>query len=110
MNYTELADLLERAASALREADAALSRVDLPAAAGGGGATPLAGLGVSERVLRNLGCSPEWNGGMQRIDTVEQLCRQSAEDLLCRRNFGQTSLEEVRRGLRARGLCLRGER
>ena len=43
------------------------------------------------------------------IETVGQLCRASAEDLLGIRNFGQGSLEEVRGRLAARGLALGGE-
>jgi hypothetical protein len=43
------------------------------------------------------------------ITTVRQLCDCSAEKLLEFRNFGQTSLEEVRLKLTCLGLNLRGE-
>jgi len=43
------------------------------------------------------------------INTIGDLVRRTAEDLLECKNFGVTSLNEVREKLTERGLKLRGE-
>jgi len=43
------------------------------------------------------------------IDTMGQLCQRTADELLEAKNFGQTSLTEVREKLTQLGLNLRGD-
>ncbi len=44
------------------------------------------------------------------VKTVTDLVGKSADQLLCSKNFGRTSLKEVRVKLKALGLYLKGER
>lgn len=104
-SFLELAQLLECAAKALREAHAALSPIGLPAGTG----TPIESLGLSVRARKSLRRDDKQDELGPRIETAEQLCLRSAAELLYRRNFGHTSLREVRDALAARGLALRGD-
>lgn len=96
--YAELAALLECAAKALREVDAALAAIT-PV----GRALPqLAGYEqLSVRVRTAL--------RREGVETVEALCGLSEDDLCLLRNFGRTSLTEVREFLAGHGLHLRGD-
>ena len=102
--YIKLAVLLEHAALALREADAALSKLhdvadtrkfrDLPGFAS-----------LTIRARKALVSS--WDDKV--LLTVGDLCSQSEGDLLNRRNFGLHSLNSVREFMRQNGLSLNGE-
>lgn len=91
--YLALADLLEEAAKALREADNALKNISRKQ-----------GLPLSEfntRIRKSL-----YRLG---ITTLDQLCSTTAIELLETKNFGERCLQEVREKLNKHGLCLRGE-
>jgi DNA-directed RNA polymerase subunit alpha len=93
----QLADLLEQAAKALRDADASLAKGVRPPER-----IPLSALNLSVRANKALSRRAD-------LDFVDELTDLTAGDLLELRNFGMTSLTEVRRKLEARGLYLKGE-
>lgn len=64
--------------------------------------TPVDELRFSVRVRRAL--------MRLKVETVEQLTALTEDDLAFQRNFGSTSLREVRNKLKALGLALRAER
>ncbi len=72
-----------------------------PALEGGSGLdTPIASLNLSVRARNCL--------DSENIRTVRQLVKMSEQDLLELRNFGQTSLKEVKKRLGEKGLALAG--
>jgi len=44
---------------------------------------------------------------LNKITTIEDLCRQTSDDLLDLRNLGETTLNEICENLKERGLSLR---
>ena len=101
----ELAELLERTAKALREVSVA---VVLPVA------MPLDSLPgyfqLSARLRKNLrrDCS-HFDRQLAAILTVEDLRKCTADDLLARRGFGQTTLRELRSWTGQNNILLLGE-
>ena len=93
--FTDLADLLEKAATALREADAKL--ISVPS--------------TQETSVFKINFSVRVRKGLNRLNvtTVEQLCRLSALDFEDVKNFGPVALQEVRDKLKKYGLGLKGE-
>lgn len=67
----------------------------------GGKAESIADLGLSNRAVR----------GMNRLEIkwACELTEYTSDQLLKLKNFGQTTLDEVRQKLAAAGLCLQGE-
>jgi DNA-directed RNA polymerase alpha subunit len=93
--YLRLAQLLEEAAAALRKADVVLQ--GLPPVR----PTPVKTLKLSVR-LQNL----LFRNG---VEYVEQLVQMTEDELLLLPNFGMSSLYDLVRALRARGLSLAGD-
>lgn len=90
----ESARLLRALATALREARSKLPpapALDLP----------VKSLGVRVRVRKAF-----WRLG---IETIGDLVKASADDFLATKNFGFSSLFELKEALAERGLCLRGD-
>lgn len=108
MKIEELPDLLEQAAAAIRGLLQQLGKVDTARE------TPVDVLNLGVRVLNCLDNFQKFDTQNRTdthmpIRTVEQLCSVRADELLDQRNFGVTSLHEVREKLSKRGLKLSGE-
>lgn len=105
-DYLQLASLLELAAKQLRSAHEQLSKIpkaddDKPIASLPG--YDLLTLRCRRAITRDEG--PDFNGFP--IIRIRDLEIQTKDDLLCRRNFGHTSLAEIGRFLKKNGLSLR---
>ena len=68
-----------------------------------------AGSGSDVRLLPGVGPRAEERLLAAGIATIGELVRRTAEDLMECKNFGVTSLNEVREKLAERGLKLRGD-
>lgn len=93
--FLNLADLLEKAAAALRAASESLRGIQ-PVKE-----TPIAVLNLSVRARKGMDYG--------NVHTVEHLVKLTVSDLLGFRNFGECALREVQAKLAGRGLALRGE-
>ena len=104
MTYKRLADLLEVAAKALREADGILDCI--PRSPGITSDTPLESLPCwKELSARARKCLRyESLPYAQRIRTIAELCRLSADDLRERRNCGIVTIREIRKWLLKNGF------
>jgi len=71
-----------------------------------GDETPISQLELGTRARNSLVCNDRWTG---RINTIGGLVSHTADELLERRNFGETTLTQVRSRLAARGLKLKGD-
>ncbi len=62
----------------------------------------------AERSVEELNLSVRSSNGLDRLEirTIEQLCAHSEQSLLKAKNFGKTSLREVKRKLEELGLSL----
>ncbi len=69
------------------------------------------GESVLSRPIDDLGLPVKvrWIFDSERINTIGDLVRQTSDDLLCYRNFGQVSLKAVRKRLARMGLYLRDD-
>lgn len=94
-NLLNLADLLEKAALALREADAKLS--SLPA--------------IKTTRIEESTLSVRARKGLMRLEiyTLEQLQEKTADDLRETRGMGPTVIYEIRKCLGRKGMALKGE-
>jgi DNA-directed RNA polymerase alpha subunit len=94
-NYLHLAELLEKAAKALREADEVLKGVPQVRT------VTIPNLRLSVRCLKVL--------NRKDIRTIDRLLDTTPEELLESHNFGMTSLSELREKLAEYGLHLKDD-
>lgn len=91
-NYLELAELLEKAARALREAHDALAAIP------SSGTLIYEGSVRAQKILERLG-----------VTTYEQLSEKTEDDVLGIRNSGKTVVAELRQLLKQKGMTLKGD-
>ena len=99
--YLRLADMLERAASAIRELHARILELE----------RCIPGVDMSAPVI-SLGLSVRSSKAMEgaEIKTIFDLCNKTPNELLLIKNFGVSSLTEIRERLREKHLSLKDDK